>query len=152
MKWCAHIFDKCFLELPHIFSKQSLMPYIYADCFVNLFHWILFHHTWFSISYKERAAQTLAHLNSLASTGRMCDQTHHHGLGCDVWILVYAWQVFSTNLFLNPTVVMPAPEGNKYLFSNEGKTVCGGSRAYPKSVRRILGLGSLTLLAGEKHK
>lgn len=131
------------------------MPYINANWFVNLFVWNFFPHTWSIISYQEWSARTLAHLNSLASTGRMSDQTHHHGLGglrCDAWILVYSWQVFSTNLFLNPTVVMPAPEGNRYLFANEGKTVSGGIRAFPKSVSQILGHGSLSVMTGEKHK
>jgi hypothetical protein len=58
-------------------------------------------------------------------------------------------QVFKTNLLFNPTVSVPAPEGNKFLFANENKLV---QNAWPPSVAKLLGTGSMTLKVGDEHK
>jgi hypothetical protein len=60
--------------------------------------------------------------------------------------------VFKTNIFLSTTVIMPAPEGVKYLFSNENKTVVAGALSSPPSVRMLLGPDSLFNAVGDQHK
>jgi cytochrome P450 family 26 subfamily A len=58
-------------------------------------------------------------------------------------------QVFKTNLLLSPAVSLGAPEGNKFLFSNEYKLV---QASWPRSVTRLLGRGSILSKIGEEHK
>lgn len=58
-------------------------------------------------------------------------------------------QVFKTSLLFNPTVSVPAPEGNKFLFANENKLV---HNAWPPSVAKLLGTGSMALKVGDEHK
>lgn len=58
-------------------------------------------------------------------------------------------QVFKTHLLFNPTVSVPAPEGNKFLFANENKLV---HSAWPASVAKLLGPGSLVTKTGDDHK
>jgi hypothetical protein len=58
-------------------------------------------------------------------------------------------QVFKTHLLLSPAVSLGAPEGNKFLFSSEYKLV---QASWPRSVRRLLGRGSILLKMGKEHK
>jgi hypothetical protein len=61
----------------------------------------------------------------------------------------YLLQVFKTNLLFSPAVSLDAPEGNKFLFSNEDKLV---QNSWPSSMKKLLGCGSLTTQTGKKHK
>ncbi|KAH9570075.1 hypothetical protein CY35_02G021200 [Sphagnum magellanicum] len=58
-------------------------------------------------------------------------------------------QVFKTHLLLSPAVSLGAPEGNKFLFSNEYKLV---QNSWPRSVTRLLGRGSILVKTGKEHK
>ncbi|KAH8973426.1 hypothetical protein BDL97_01G047600 [Sphagnum fallax] len=58
-------------------------------------------------------------------------------------------RVFKTNLLFSPAVSLDAPEGNKFLFSNEDKLV---QNSWPSSMKKLLGCGSLTTQTGKKHK
>jgi cytochrome P450 family 26 subfamily A len=58
-------------------------------------------------------------------------------------------QVFKTHLLLSPAVSLGAPEGNKFLFSNEYKLV---QASWPWNVTRLLGHGSILLKTGKEHK
>jgi retinoid hydroxylase len=61
--------------------------------------------------------------------------------------------IFKTNLFLNPTVVLIGHEGNKFLFENEGNYFSDGmSLAVPTSTKKLMGSGALVMQMGKKHK
>jgi cytochrome P450 family 26 subfamily A len=58
-------------------------------------------------------------------------------------------QVFKTHLLLSPAVSLGAPEGNKFLFSNEYKLV---QSSWPSSIKRLVGRGSIFFKTGKEHK
>jgi cytochrome P450 len=58
-------------------------------------------------------------------------------------------QVFKTHLLLSPAVSLGAPEGNKFLFSNEYKLV---QSSWPRSATRLFGRGSILSKTGKEHK
>jgi retinoid hydroxylase len=61
--------------------------------------------------------------------------------------------IFKTNLFFNPTVVLIGHEGNKFLFENEGNYFSDGmSLAVPISTKKLMGSGALVMQMGKKHK
>ena len=61
--------------------------------------------------------------------------------------------IFKTNLFSKPTVVLIGHEGNKFLFENEGKYFSDGMNlAVPTSTKRLMGSGSLVMQMGDEHK
>ncbi|KAG0570905.1 hypothetical protein KC19_6G196400 [Ceratodon purpureus] len=64
----------------------------------------------------------------------------------------YGEAPFRTNLFLSPTVIMPAPEGNKFLFQNENKAVVAGAESFPPSIKMLLGPDCMSNVVGEEHK
>jgi hypothetical protein len=58
-------------------------------------------------------------------------------------------QVFKTHLLLSPAISLGAPEGNKFLFSNEYKLV---QSSWPRSATRLFGRGSILSKIGKEHK
>jgi cytochrome P450 family 26 subfamily A len=58
-------------------------------------------------------------------------------------------QVFKTHLLFSPAVSLGAPEGNKFLFSNEYKLVQG---SWPLSATTLFGRGSILSKTGKEHK
>ncbi|EFJ33146.1 hypothetical protein SELMODRAFT_84634 [Selaginella moellendorffii] len=57
--------------------------------------------------------------------------------------------VFKTSLLGSPTIVMPGPDGNKFLFSQENKLVVG---CWPPSTASLLGPCSLAVQTGQEHR
>jgi len=66
-----------------------------------------------------------------------------------IWLLLLLMQIFKTHLLFCLTIILGAPEGNKFLFANENKLV---KNSWPPSVAKLLGRHALTVKTGEEHK